>query len=64
MEEKRPRGRPVAAVKPHKRSMSFPPRMYARLEAMAIRDERNVNELITSILREYLRTNDPEGESE
>ena len=45
-----------------KRSMNFPPRMYARLEALALRDERSVNELITSILREYLRTNDPNGE--
>lgn len=55
MEEKRPRGRPVAVVKPHKRSMSFPPGLYARLEEIALREERNVNDLIVSVLREFVR---------
>lgn len=55
MDEKRSRGRPTAVVKAHKRSMSFPPGLYARLEEIALRDERNVNELIVSMLRESVR---------
>lgn len=55
MEAKRPRGRPVSAVKSHKRSMTFPPSLYARLEEIALREERNVNELIVSVLRDRIR---------
>lgn len=55
MEEKRPRGRPMAVVKPHKRSVSFPPSLYKRIEEIALRDERNVNELIVAVLRDFVR---------
>ena len=54
--EKRPRGRPLAAVKLHKRSVSFPPSLYERLEAIALREERNVNDLIVSVLREFVKS--------
>lgn len=55
MEEKRPRGRPRQTVKLHKRSVSFPPSLYERLEAIALREERNVNELIVAVLRDFVR---------
>ena len=65
MEEKRGRGRPSAAVKLHKRSVSFPPSLYERLEAIAIREERNVNELIVAVLRDFVKrdTEKPSGPS-
>jgi predicted HicB family RNase H-like nuclease len=53
MEEKRPRGRPTKTIKLHKRTVSFPPSLYERLEAAAAREERTVNDLIVSVLREY-----------
>jgi len=55
MDQKRGRGRPSSAVKLHKRSVSFPPSLYEHLEATAIREERNVNELIVSVLREFVK---------
>jgi metal-responsive CopG/Arc/MetJ family transcriptional regulator len=55
MEEKRPRGRPRQVVKLHKRSVSFPPSLYERLEGIALREERNVNELIVAVLRDFVR---------
>lgn len=55
MEEKRPRGRPKKPIQLHKRTVSFPPSLYARLEEIALHEERNVNELIVSVLREFVR---------
>lgn len=52
MDEKRPRGRPVAPVKLHKRTVSFPPSLYDWLRERAEREERDVNDLIVSVLRE------------
>ena len=55
-QDKRPRGRPVATVKLHKRSVSFPPSLYEKLEQRAAREERNVNDLIVSVLRDVVRS--------
>lgn len=49
------RGRPKATVKLHKRTVSFPPSLYDRLMEIAARDERNVNDLIVSALRDLVR---------
>jgi len=54
MNEKRPRGRPPTVIKLHKRTVSFPPNLYARLERTALKEERNVNELIVDVLRDEL----------
>lgn len=64
MEEKRPRGRPNAVIKLHKRTVSFPQGLYAKLEEIAIREERNVNDLIVSVLREFVRKDDERGNSQ
>jgi hypothetical protein len=56
MERKqRKRGRPPTVVALHKRSMSFPVGLYTRLEEIALREERNVNELVVSVLRGFVR---------
>ncbi len=60
MEEKRSRGRPRAVIKLHKRTVSFPPSLYDRLEEIALREERNVNELIVEVLREFVRRDEAE----
>jgi metal-responsive CopG/Arc/MetJ family transcriptional regulator len=60
MDAKRNRGRPRSVVKLHKRSVSFPPSLYERLEAIALSEERNVNELIVSVLRDFVREREAE----
>ena len=62
MEQKRKRGRPAAGIKLHKRSVSFPPSLYERLEATAMKEERNVNELIVAVLRDFLARRQPEAQ--
>jgi hypothetical protein len=51
MEEKRPRGRPPRVVgKRVKRSVTFPPGLYAWLRGIAERREQDVSDVIVSIL--------------
>lgn len=63
MEEKRSRGRPTTAIKLHKRTVSFPPSLYARLEEKALQEERNVNELIVSMLRGLMESSKQESQA-
>lgn len=63
MEEKRNRGRPRSVIKLHKRTVSFPPSLYERLESIAVQDERNVNELIVAVLRDFVRRRETGEES-
>jgi len=48
MEEKRDKGRPRSAIKRYKRSTTFPPSLYERLKALALRKECDVNDLIVA----------------
>jgi hypothetical protein len=51
MEEKRPRGRPPRVVgKRVKRSVTFPPGLYAWLRSLSERREQDVSDVIVSIL--------------
>ncbi len=61
MSEKR-RGRPKATIKTHKRTVSFPPTLYERLAQVAASEERTVNELIVTVLREFLRKREENDE--
>jgi len=63
METKRTRGRPRTTGELHKRSVSFPPNLYKRLEERAAHEERNVNELIVAVLREFMREDKSPGNS-
>lgn len=49
------RGRPAGGLPTHKRTVAFPANVYARLEAIARREERTVNDLIVTMAREYVK---------
>lgn len=55
MEEPTKRGRPKAAVKSKKRSMTFPGLLYERLEKIAARDGRTVSGLIVEAVSKFVR---------
>lgn len=61
MDKPKRRGRPAGSLPTHKRSFSFPAGVYARLEAIAKRDERTVNDLIVTMAREFLKKEDSAG---
>ena len=61
MDNTKKRGRPAGAVPTHKRSVTFPAGLYARLEKIALRDERTVNDLIVTALRELVKKEDAPG---
>lgn len=49
------RGRPFAAVKRVKRSITFPPTVYQQLEEIGAREERTVNELVVEAVRALIK---------
>ncbi len=59
MVEKRGKGRPPSAQKSHRRSTTFPPGLYKRLDTVAKQEERTVNELIVTAVREFLKEHAP-----
>lgn len=61
MDTPKKRGRPSGGLPTHKRSVTFPAGLYARLEQIAKREERTVNDLIVNALRELAKKEDSAG---
>mgnify|MGYP003377806896 CR=1 FL=1 len=64
--EPRKRGRPKQD-KPtalHKRTMAFPPDLYARLVEIAAHEERDVSSQIIKVLRDFVARHDREAGEE
>lgn len=61
MDTPKKRGRPAGGLPTHKRTVAFPAGLYAKLEAMARREERTVNDLIVTALREFAKKEDSAG---
>lgn len=61
MDTPKKRGRPSSGPPTHKRSFSFPTGLYARLEAIARKEERTVNDLIVTMAREFVKKEDSAG---
>lgn len=58
MEEKRKAGRPKGSTKPpaavHKRTVAFPPELYADVAKIADREERDVTAQIVKVLKDFV----------
>lgn len=61
MDTPKRRGRPAGGLPTHKRTVAFPAGLYAKLERIAKREERTVNDLIVTVLREMAKSEPDAG---